>query len=437
MFAAAALLLLTIAPQESRPSEELLRLLESAVDQHTPDARANAAASLALRPEPIEDWLAAARAFGKFNKFEMGVRTETVALYLKDSKQDYQIMSYVPSAYDPAKPAALMVAFHGSGGAASEMIEMWRPTAEQFGFIVVANTEPLAKDGFTFKAQEREAGLAMLRHARRIYNIDENHIYCTGISRGGHLTWDTALRYPDTFAAIFPMIGGPWAEPSRGFANLRYLPAILNLTIRDLQGAKDDPGLVGLLHYTFKKLKEMKAADSEYIEFPDLGHSFHFNAVAWEDMIKNKSRTPAPAAVVVSTVMKHDAGRASWAEVLGVGKDIAESVTPKMTQSDFDHFKSLGMTEQSAKLNDLATKQTARLDVSMTAPGKFTAKGAGVLKFRILLADSMFDPKKPLSVVWNGKNRNYNIKPDKKVFITEFVERFDRTFLPIAEARVE
>lgn len=39
------------------------------------------------------------------------------------------------------------------------------------------------------------------------YNIDENRIYLTGLSKGGHGTWGVASEIPDRFAAIAPIAG--------------------------------------------------------------------------------------------------------------------------------------------------------------------------------------------------------------------------------------
>jgi hypothetical protein len=45
----------------------------------------------------------------------------------------------------------------------------------------------------------------------------------------------------------------------------------------------------------------------------------------------------------------------------------------------------------------------------------------------------MFDPAVPVQVTTNDKLANYEVKPAKLVLLRDFVERFDRTFLPVAE----
>jgi hypothetical protein len=48
----------------------------------------------------------------------------------------------------------------------------------------------------------------------------------------------------------------------------------------------------------------------------------------------------------------------------------------------------------------------------------------------------MFDPAVPVEVVFNGKATRRKVVPDLKVLLTEFVERLDRSFLPIASIEV-
>ena len=42
----------------------------------------------------------------------------------------------------------------------------------------------------------------------RTHRVDTSRLYLTGISMGGFGTWNTALAYPDTYAAIAPICGG-------------------------------------------------------------------------------------------------------------------------------------------------------------------------------------------------------------------------------------
>lgn len=48
------------------------------------------------------------------------------------------------------------------------------------------------------------------------YRVDVDRVYLTGLSMGAYGVWDTALTYPDRFAALGPISGdGDWADASR------------------------------------------------------------------------------------------------------------------------------------------------------------------------------------------------------------------------------
>lgn len=54
------------------------------------------------------------------------------------------------------------------------------------------------------------------------YNIDEERIYLTGLSRGGHGTWGVASKIPERFAAIAPIAGKTLGTTD--FETLKDLP---------------------------------------------------------------------------------------------------------------------------------------------------------------------------------------------------------------------
>ena len=95
-------------------------------------------------------------------------------------------------------------------------------------------------------------------------------------------------------------------------------------------------------------------------------------------------------------------------------------------------WKGLDENGRRAFLESEVEKRTARLEVKRTAPGRFVATGDRVLGFRLLLAKSMFDPAKPVQVLFAGKLVEKKVVPDAKVLLGEFVERFDQSFLPVA-----
>jgi len=297
---------------------------------------------------------------------------------------------------------------------------------------VLAPSEAGKNEGYAYSPREREAAFAALRWTKRRYFVEDDRLYATGISRGGHLAWDLALRHPDLFAAIAPMIGGPRFQLDHGQNNLRFLENVVSLPIRDLQGAKDDPALVGNVRVAFKKLDKLGAKDAKLFEFPELGHSFDFAAVDWKQFFGAAKRDPIPDHVVL-LASKVEGARAFWVEITKLAKEVTEDVVPTITAST---WKGLDENGRRDYLESEVEKRTARLEVRMTAPGRFVATGDRVLGFRLLLAKSMFDPSKPVQVLFAGKLVEKKIVPDAKVLLGDFVERFDRSFLPIASIDV-
>jgi len=429
LFVAAAAL---VASPASAPAEDedLGKVLAAAVDLPTPQARYAAAVKLAARTDvTLAQWLGAMRKFGEFERAPPGTRTDKVVLQVGDAKEEAQIAVFVPKSYAPGKPAPLLMAFHGSGGEGHDNDDLWTATAEAIGMIVVAPTDKTADLGYRYTAAERQRALAALRWARRRFDVDENRVFITGVSRGGHLAWDLALRNPDQFAALAPMIGGPRLQTAEGQNNLRYIENAARFAIRDLQGAKDDPRLVENLRNAFKKLASCGATDAKLIEFGEMGHDFDPNAVDWAKFFGGAGRESPPLRVV-RCCARLDEARSSWVEATAFWPAVKEVFRPEIEAS-----KLAAMTEDGKRawIEEEAEKRTARIDAKFEGAGKFTVKTSLVQKFRLLLAQEMFDPAAPVEITTNDKTARHDVQPSRVVLLRDFVERFDRTFLPVAE----
>ncbi len=134
---------------------------------------------------------------------------------------------HVPSTYDPAKPAGLVVALHGHGGSENFYFEILgagkiKRLAEERGWIVVAPRTPaMLGDG-----KEGEHLAELVRRVSAAYAVDPARVFLTGHSRGG----GQALA-----AAEFP--GAPWkavaAIAPAGSASPERLKAPLYLACGD------------------------------------------------------------------------------------------------------------------------------------------------------------------------------------------------------------
>lgn len=423
--------LAVLAQSGDAPATTLADDLRAAIALTTPKERRAAALTIARRKDAtIDNVLAAIEVALEREPSPAGPSVARAPIFAEKSVEDVELAVYVPKSYDPSKPAPLLMAFHGTGATGRGQDEMWRETSEKLGAVIVAPGEAGANEGYAFSLRERDAALGATRWAQATFAIDPNRIYATGISRGGHLTWDAALRRPDRFAALAPLIGCPRYQLVRGQNNLRFLENLVNVPIRDLQGSKDDPGVLQNLHEAFAKLDGFGARDAKLIEFPERGHDFDFKAVEWTTFL-TAVREPVPERLVFRSAALEEA-RAFFVEITQFTKEVAENPRIDVQAAAWTKLDAAG---QRRFVQDQVDKDTARVEITRT-PGRFDVQSRGVAKMRILLARGMYDPSAPVEVTFGGKAKKYKPVLDVKVLLAEFVERLDRSFLPVAALEI-
>lgn len=98
---------------------------------------------------------------------------------------------------------------------------------------------------------------------------DRKRIYVSGISMGGYGTWDAISRYPETFAAAFPVCGG---------ADTAQAPKLTDMPILTFHGDTDTVVPTSRTRDMVKALKEAGSQKITYIEVPRCGHDSWFTA---------------------------------------------------------------------------------------------------------------------------------------------------------------
>jgi predicted esterase len=415
-------------------AQDLGAELARAVDLATPAARAEAAHALAKSHETkVEDWLAAMSAFGTFEKAEPGTLVVRVPLQVGSEVEETELHVFVPRTYVETRPTPLILSFHGTGGNGASALPGWRDVAEENGMLLLAPSEAGKNEGYAWDERERDSVLAALRWMRRHYDVDENRIYATGFSRGGHLTWDLALRHPGIFAAIAPMCGSPRCTIGKAQNNTRYLENLAGTPIRDLQGAKDQDMLVFSVRLAFRRLKEMHAANAELVEFADLGHDVNMDAVDWTAFFGRLVRDPRPEHVV--QVAAHEkVGRHAWIEILELGRGVDESfllTLPAQKNGTLTDTDKLELCDEQARA------KSARLEATRLGPGRYEVAADKVARFAIWLTGADFEASTPVEVTLRGKMQKKKVMPDASVLLEDFVEHFDRTFLPVARLELK
>ncbi|MDD5622755.1 MAG: prolyl oligopeptidase family serine peptidase [Actinomycetota bacterium] len=118
---------------------------------------------------------------------------------------------FLPSDYykEKTKNWPMILFLHGAGERGGN-VEMLREVGvpklaeedKDFPFIVVSPLCPA--DRYWVPAVLKK----LLDDVCGELRVDMDRIYLTGLSMGGYGTWDTAIKYPDIFAAIAPICGG-------------------------------------------------------------------------------------------------------------------------------------------------------------------------------------------------------------------------------------
>ncbi len=133
-------------------------------------------------------------------------------LTVQDTGTDHiNYLLYLPSSYgrDIVTQWPLIVFLHGSEerGDDPDMVKeygipSWLDARDDFPFIVIS---PQCPTGLRWSPAWIKS---LLDEAEGKLRVDESRVYLTGFSMGGYGTWDTAVAYPERFAAIAPIAGG-------------------------------------------------------------------------------------------------------------------------------------------------------------------------------------------------------------------------------------
>lgn len=123
---------------------------------------------------------------------------------------------YVPSSYDPAQPAPLVIALHGRYGTGAGMAQLTElnTVAEEEGFVV-AYPDGLGQNGDTgWSYMHGLAGVPgqaaddtlfleqLIQDLSADLSIDQARVYVTGWSNGGFMVERLACEAPDRYAAF-------------------------------------------------------------------------------------------------------------------------------------------------------------------------------------------------------------------------------------------
>jgi predicted peptidase len=179
-------------------------------------------------------------------------------------KCDYLL--FLPQDYgkDKDKRWPLILFLHGSGERGSDLnkVKVHGPpkvvesTKKDLPFIVVS---PQCPEGQWW---DPDVLAALLDDIAANYSVDASRVYLTGLSMGGYGTWETAIEYPERFAAIAPICGG--GNPFKA-DRIKAVPTWV------FHGEKDEGVPIRKSEEMVEALKRA-GGNVEFTRYPDAGH---------------------------------------------------------------------------------------------------------------------------------------------------------------------
>lgn len=184
--------------------------------------------------------------------------------------RDHQPRTILPPRHDPAKPAPLIIALHGSGGTPDEMEMAWKNVAAKHNAIlcVPGGMRPLGR-GYQWMFMDESEWLILhaLDMCKKRHNIDPQRVVLTGFSQGGNMSFYMAMRHPELYRGVVPVA----AHYESNVAPLPQPAAKSMPRFALLVGAQDE----GAASYRELDAALRKAGVPARLKiYPGLGHAF-------------------------------------------------------------------------------------------------------------------------------------------------------------------
>ena len=181
---------------------------------------------------------------------------------------------FVPSGYDPARPAPLMVSLHGAGRQYDWLMNYagLLDTAEHHGYVVVTPLGYTRRGGYGYRGdseRDRRAERDVMNVLRLVTDelaIDQDRVYLWGHSMGGAGTYYLASRYPDVWAGLAAVAGGSMTADYVDADAIGHIPFLV------IQGSEDRVVPAARARESVAKMREL-GMQHLYIEIPGGDHS--------------------------------------------------------------------------------------------------------------------------------------------------------------------
>ena len=307
----------------------------------------------------------------------------------------------VPAEYTPTKRWALRVSLHGGVGreAPGPGSAPGRPLTNRIPGSPEIVLHPRAWSGTEWWKKEQVANVdALVDRLKRRYNVDESHIYVTGISDGGTGTYFLAMRSATAWAACLPLNGHPsvLANPDVGADGALFAGNLVNCPLHAVNGGRDrlyPAASVAPLIDMFRK----GGIPILWQVYPDANHDTSWwpeERARFEAFLAAHPRAAQPATVSWETERTDRYNRFRWLVIDRLGKRPTD--VPLADVNDFVPTPTARVPLYDREI------PSGRVDAAR-AGNAFDVKTRGVQAFTLLLSPDVIDFDAPVLVTVNGR----------------------------------
>lgn len=111
---------------------------------------------------------------------------------------------YVPEGYTRDRTWPLLVLFHWSTARSTNMLKLWKATADKYGIVLAA---PNSEYWLTWTRGDAARAQQMIVDLSSELAIDDQRVFATGFSAGANFTYRMMVQNPGLFRAVGPFGG--------------------------------------------------------------------------------------------------------------------------------------------------------------------------------------------------------------------------------------
>ena len=347
----------------------------------------------------------------------------------------------IPDEYDPSRPWPVRVQLHGGIGRPAPQ----EPQRQRQNRIAGEPQIYLFPQGWAdaawWHANQVDNILTLLDRLKRTYNVDESHVYLTGISDGGTGAYYLAMREPTPWSACLPLNGSIRVLANRavGADGDLFVGNLVNRPFFIVNGGRDPLYPAAVIEPTIE-LMQRAGVPLVFRPQPTAGHDTSWwptEQKAYEQFVREHPRNPHPERLSWETERTDRYNRVHWLVIDSLGATSTDAAL-----DDVNTFSPLAV-ERNREVSERSTeplfahrRSSGRVDI-VRRGNTIEAQTRGVRAFTVLLSPDVFDFSAPVTVIVNGRNTfQSRVTKDVATLLKWAARDNDRTMLFAAELKI-